>query len=236
MRILPSVAVLLAAAGTVSAQEGAGWVVLQGGSVVSMSGDVLKGGPVFGLGVGGWFTNRWGAEVAVLSTQVKVKATEVKGQEAQGLVSVLFNFNPGGTFAPFVRLGLGVVANQGDLKDLEGDQRASAHGGLGVQGRFGNHLFTVVEVRDTRVGRKTPFHNEVAGLLGFGYRWGGGTSGGRGVPAAAGPGLPRRPVVEAVPAGTPVPGAEEVRPKPQAPGGEVLPPPRNPPPPVVLLP
>jgi len=236
MRILTSVAVLLVAANALSAQAGAGWVVLQGGSVASISGGVLKGGAVFGVGAGGWFTDHWGAEAALLSSQVEVKATGQKGQEAQGLVSALFNFNPGGTFAPFLRLGLGVIAYQGDLKDTQGDRRSSAHGGLGVQGRFGAHLLGVVEVRGTRVGRKDPTYNESALLLGVGYRWGGRPFVGKGIPASAAPVPVSQPQVEALPPGPPVSGAEELPQQPQAPGAVIVPTPPNPPPPVVLLP
>ena len=237
MRIVPAIAALFTAAGLLPAQEGSGWVVVQGGAAASTSGGVLKAGTIVGLGVGGWFTDHWGAEVSILDTQVKLKATERKGQETHGAVSALFNFNPGGTrLVPFARLGLGVIANRGDLKDLEGDRRASAHAGVGLQAGFGGPLLGSAEFRWTRIGRNDPRHNEAAWLLGVGYRWGGSASGGKGLPATSGPAPLPRPLVEALPPSPQAPGVEVVPQRPQGPGAEALPPPSNPPPPVILLP
>jgi opacity protein-like surface antigen len=200
MRMIATVAVLLAAGGMLSAQGGSGWVALQGGSVSQPSDSPFKASPALGIGLGGWFTNWFGAEASVLNSRMEAKATGVKGDATHVMVSGLLGFNPGGTtLFPFVRLGLGAAAFKGDLKDIEGDRRATYHAGLGLQGHFGQHFMGVLEFRGVRVGKKDPKRNETMGLLGFGYRWGGSTRVGKASPASSELIILRRPLVEVVP-------------------------------------
>jgi hypothetical protein len=224
MRMFATVAVLLTAVGSLSAQEGTGWLDLQGGYVKQGADSVYKASPAFGLGIGGWFGNAWGAEVSVLNTRLETKATGLKGDETHAMISGLINFNPGGTAVfPFLRLGAGIVTFKGDLKSLELSRRAEFHGGFGVQGCLGEHFLGVVEFRESRVGRRTPYRNEAMGILGLGYRWGGSARVGKASPASSEPAPPRRPMVEALPSLPQEPGVEVVPASPQRPAVEVVP-------------
>jgi opacity protein-like surface antigen len=224
MRMIATVAVLLTAGGLLSAQEGSGWVALQAGSISQPSDSPFKAGPALGVGVGGWFTNWFGAEASVLNSRMEVKESGLKGDATHAMVSGLLGFNPGGaTWIPFIRLGLGAVACKGDLKDVEGDRRATYHAGLGLQGHFGRNLLGMLEFRGIRVGKKDPKRNETLGLVGFGYRWGGSTRVGKSSPASSEPLVVNRPMVQVVPDSPQQPVVEAMPVLPQKPAVEALP-------------
>jgi hypothetical protein len=199
-------------------------VDLQGGHVKLSSDSAYKASQAFGIGFGGWFADWCGAEVSVLNTRLATKLAGTSGNETHGMISGLLNFNPGGAAVfPFLRLGAGVVAFKGDLKNIEGSRRAEYHGGVGVQGCFGGHFLGVLEFREARVGRKTPYRNEAMGLLGLGYRWGGSARVGKAVPAGSELPTPRRPMVEELPTSSQQPAVEAVPEFPQRPAVEVVP-------------
>jgi hypothetical protein len=239
MRIATPLAVLFAGAGWLSAQESAGWVSLQGGSIKQATHSTLKASSTYGLGLGGWFTNRWGIEVAVLKSQIGYKTTELKGDETHAMLSGLFNFNPGGgTFFPFVRLGLGTTTFGGELKSTESSRRASYHGGLGVQGFFSERGMGFLEFREIRVGKNSPIRNEAIGLMGVGFRWGARERTGKAITAAWEPQTTPSLMVEALaaPSQAPPPVIALPAPAQAAPSVIALPPPTQTVPPVVALP
>jgi len=233
MRMASVVVLSLVAAGSLVAQEGTKWVSAQGAYLVQDSSS-LKDGFGYGLGLGTWFTDRWGMELSALNTDLKVKDFDLKARETHGFISGLMNFNPGGTtWFPYLRLGVGgtQLASPWSGK-TDSTTRFNFHGGLGVQAHLAENFLATLEARAVRIETDTS-RSEYQAILGLGYRWGGSR------PAAVPPPPPPPPPpapeppkpVEAVkppppPAPEPPPPVEEAKP---------VPPPPPPPPPAKIV-
>jgi outer membrane protein OmpA-like peptidoglycan-associated protein len=176
MRIITSIVSILVAMGLSAESIGPApqkWIQLKGAFLKSDGCNCLEDTAGLGLGVGTWFTPRWGAEVDFLAATLKSRHGSAEADEKHLLGSGLFNLNPEGTrWFPYLRAGIG-AARIGAPYSLEQEAatRFSYHGGVGVQRFFGSHGLGSLEVRavgiDTRIRR-----TEYQGLLGLGYRWG----------------------------------------------------------------
>ncbi len=175
MRISALAVFMLAAASGLNAQEGTKWVNAQGAYIVQDH-SYLKDNFGYGLGLGTWFTDRWGAEVSVLNTDIKGKGIldGLSGRETHGFLSGLMNLNPGGEkFFPYLRLGLGgtQVASPWSLKG-DSTTRFNYHAGVGVQAHLAENFIGSLEARAVRVETQET-RSEYQALVGLGYRWGG---------------------------------------------------------------
>jgi len=222
---------MLAAASGLTAQEGTKWVNAQGAYIVQDP-SALKDGFGYGLGLGSWFTNRWGAEFSVLSTDIEGKGIldGLSGRETHGFVSGLMNLNPGGEkWFPFLRLGLGgtQVATPWSGKS-DSTTRFNYHGGVGVQAHLAENFIGSLEARAVRVETQES-RSEYQALVGLGYRWGGGRV--AAPPPPPPPPAPPKPVEEVKP--VPPPPPPPPAPEPPKPVEEVKPVP--PPPPAKIL-
>ena len=181
MRISALAMLMLAAASGLTAQEGTKWVNAQGAYVIQGPSS-LKDDFGYGLGLGTWFTNRWGAEFSILNTDIEGKGLRngLSGRETHGFFSGLMNLNPGGEkWFPFLRLGLGATQLAGVPSPLswtnsnDTTTRFNLHGGVGVQAHLAENFIGSLEARGVRVETQTS-RNEYQALVGLGYRWGGG--------------------------------------------------------------
>jgi len=188
-----TLAILLAtAAGTLAAQEGTKWVDVQG-AFITQDHSGIKDSLGYGLGVGGWFTNRWGLEVSALNTDLKAKDLDISGRETHGFVSGLMNFNPGGEkWWPYLRLGAGAtqLASPWSGKS-DSTTRLNLHGGVGVQGALAENFLGSLEARAVRVETSLATKTEYLALVGLGYRWGAPKAAPAPVPAPPAPPPPR---------------------------------------------
>lgn len=215
MRLMFLATTLALVAGPLAAQEGQSWVGLQAGYAWQNDSDRhAKDNAIFGLTGGCWFSRHWGADVSVLGTQLKPDGFDgPNADEYHAHVSALFNLNPGSTWVPYLRAGLGGTQVDKPWSFATGTTtRLSYHGGLGVQGLLGEHLLLGLEGRLIRIETQKSY-NETVGLVTLGYRFGA-----------------SRPAPKVVP---PPPPAPVVAPEPEpAPAPKVEPPP-PPPAPVV---
>jgi OOP family OmpA-OmpF porin len=172
MRRISLLPFLVAAIG-LSAQEGTKWVTAQGAYIVQDSSS-LKDDWGYGLGLGTWFSNRWGMEFSALNTELKAKRFDMSGRETHAFLSGLMNLNPGGTtWFPYLRAGLGgtQLANPWSGKG-ESTTRLNLHGGVGVQAHLAENFLFTLEARAVRVETDLS-RSEYQGIMGIGYRWGG---------------------------------------------------------------
>ncbi len=207
MRISALAVLMLAAASGLSAQEGTKWVNAQG-AYLDQDHSYLKEGFGYGLGLGTWFSDRWGAEVSVLNTEIKGEGimAGLKGRETHGFVSGLMNFNPGGEkWFPFLRMGLGGTQLEGApwADSIDSTTRMNMHAGLGVQASFTENFIGSLEARAVRVATRT-VRSEYQALVGLGYRWGGGRVAAPPPPPPPAP-EPPKPVEEVKPVPPPPP-------------------------------
>lgn len=222
----------LAAATSLSAQEGTKWVALQGGAVAhdNKASNPFKEGTLLGLEGGWWLNDRWGVAVGGQQARIEHGGLDIKANEYHYSASALFNFLPDAKWVPYARAGLGVVSLEKPLglpAVVEQKTRGHLHLGLGVQGHLMENLFTSLEARAVQVGLQSWNRYEYQGLLGLGYRWG--TAKPAPVPPPPAP-APEPPKVQApppppAPAPEPPKPVEEVRkptPMPVAPRKIVL--------------
>ena len=209
MRISALAVLMLAAASGLTAQEGTKWVNAQGAYVIQDPSS-LKDDFGYGLGLGTWFTNRWGAEFSILNTDIEGKGLRsgLSGRETHGFFSGLMNLNPGGEkWFPFLRLGLGATQLAGVPSPLswtssdDTTTRINFHGGVGVQAHLAENFIGSLEARAVRVETQIS-RNEYQALVGLGYRWGGGRAAAPPPPPAP---EPPKPVEEVKPVPPPPP-------------------------------
>jgi len=230
MRITAMAALLLATAGSLSAQEGTKWVQAQGAYVVQNH-SWLKDDLGYGLGLGTWITDRWGVELSALNTDLKGKNAldALSGRETHAALAGLMNFNPGGTtWFPYLRLGLGGTQLE---KPWSGKSDSTTHfgfhGGVGVQAHLAENFIASLEGRGMRMEGRRTSHNEYVALLGLGYRWGGGrTATPPPPPPAPEPPKPVQAVPQPLPPPPPEPAPvqplEEAKPVPPPPPAKIL--------------
>jgi OmpA-OmpF porin, OOP family len=210
----------LVAAVSLGAQEKQSWVQGKAGFIKQDGCDCIKDTIGYGLGVGHWFSNRWGGEIDLLADKLKANKVPVPdANEKHALASALFNLNPGGEkWFPYLRAGLG--ASQVDapysLKANDSTTRLNYHGGVGVQRFFSEHGIFSAEARAVSIQTKTR-RTEYQGLLGLGYRWGGEKAAMPTPPAPVPLPPPPAPVPEPMPAPPPPPPAPAPEPPPPPP-------------------
>ena len=240
MRISALAVLMLAAASGLTAQEGTKWVNAQGAHVIQDPSS-LKDDFGYGLGLGNWFTNRWGAEFSILNTDIEGKGLRsgLSGRETHGFFSGLMNLNPGGEkWFPFLRLGLGATQLAGVPSPLswtssdDTTTRINFHGGVGVQAHLAENFIGSLEARAVRVETQIS-RNEYQALVGLGYRWGGGRAAAPPPPPPPAP-EPPKPVEEVKPVPPPPPPPPPPAPEPPKPVEEVKPVPPPPPAKIVL--
>jgi len=230
MRKTALAALLLVGSGSLVAQEGTQWANVQAGYIKQTNQDQLfHDSGAFGLGLGLWINDHWGIEASGLYSRIESKATGRKDSETHAFLSGLYNFLPGKSFLPYGRFGLGVTSPSGELGAKD---RPNYHVGLGVQAFFVENLMAFAEVRDVRVGTKSPARNELIGLVGLGYRWGGQPKVIAPPPPEPPPPEPPKPVEEVKP--VPPPPPPPPAPEPPKPVEEVKPVPPPPPAKIVL--
>jgi opacity protein-like surface antigen len=205
------------------AQEPQYWVGVQGGYDFRAEQDLgLKGYGIGGATLGAWFTPRWGAELSLLASRIPFTEGAYVNEYHGHLLGV-FNLYPNASpWAPYLKAGLGAATLDAPAA-YGGDTttRFSYTGGLGVQGRFRDHLLLGLEARAVRVNSYSPF-TETMGLAMVGFRWG------------------RKPVPQAAPIPMAMPEPEVLPPpRPElehlAEPLAIAPPPPPPPPPAKII-
>jgi len=234
MRMTALAALLLVSAGSLVAQEGTQWANVQAGYIKQTNQDNLfDNSGAYGLGAGLWITDHWGIEASGLYSRIQAKATGHKDSETHAFLSGLYNFLPGSRILPYARLGVGFTTPSGLLGSKD---RPNYHAGIGVQAFFLEDLMAFAEVRDVRVGTKSPARNELIGLVGLGFRWSGKAKVMAPPPPPPPPPPapePPKPVEEVKPVPPPPPAPEPAKPVEEV---KPAPPPPPPPPPAKNVP
>jgi len=218
---------LAGAAITLSAQEGKAWVMGHVGQTMFEK-DKNFGFPFelkdqihYGLGVGHWYTDRWGVDLRALHQDLKADKIPgaPTGDETHLLLSGLFNFRPGAdNWYPYLAAGVGGTnVNKNYSPSDKTTTRFNYHGGIGVMGELAEHF--MMDLNAKAVSVELPKSRiEYLVTLGLGYTWGGGRK------AAPAPPPP------------PPPPAPEPKPEPVAPPPPPPPPPAPEPPREVVKP
>jgi OOP family OmpA-OmpF porin len=197
---------------TLSAQQGTAWVAAELGQTSWKSGANLKDQMHYGLGVGHWYTDRWGLDLRLLQEDLKLDSNPLNiatGKQTHLLASGLFNLRPGAdNWYPYLAAGLGGTQVDAPYSLTSSSAtRLNYHAGLGIMGRPEEHFLLDVSAKAVRVDLPSSNHRtDFMATLGLGYTWGGGR--------------------KALPAPAPAPAAPEPKPAP------VVPPPPPPPPPM----
>src|ERR1035438_2517835 len=96
---------------TLSAQQGTAWVAGELGGTAWRSSTNLKDKIHYGLGVGHWYTDRWGLDFRILQNDLKLDPNPSNvptGKETHNLFSGLFNLRPGAdNWYPYLAAGVG---------------------------------------------------------------------------------------------------------------------------------
>lgn len=226
---------------TLSAQQGQAWVMGHLGQTMFDKDKNLSGPGVdlkdqlhYGLGVGHWYTDRWGLDLRALHSDLKADKIPgaPSGDETHLLLSGLFNFRPGAdNWYPYLAAGLGGTnVNKNYSPSGKETTRFNYHGGLGVMGRPAENF--LLDLNAKAVSVELPKSRmEYLVTLGLGYTWGGGKK--------AAP-VPPPPPPPPAPAPKPEPKPEPVAPPPPPPPPAPEPPkevakPVPPPPPAKIV-
>jgi OmpA-OmpF porin, OOP family len=221
---------------TLSAQQGTAWVVGELGGTAWRSATNLKDEIHYGLGVGHWYTDRWGLDLRLLQNDLKQDSnpsTIPDGKETHFLVSGLFNFRPGAdNWYPYLAAGAGETKLDAPYSGQSTSaNRFNYHAGAGLMGKPVEHVLLDAGVKAVRVNLPLSAHRtEVLATIGLGYTWGGGQV------AAPAPAVIISEPPKAAPAPEPKPEPMAPPPPPPPPAPEpakavVLPAPPPPPPP-----
>jgi OOP family OmpA-OmpF porin len=233
---------LAASAITLSAQQGTAWVAGYLGQTMfdkdknlASPGIDLKDQLHYGLGVGHWYTDRWGLDLRALHSDLKADKIPgaPSGDETHLLLSGLFNLRPGAdNWYPYLAAGLGgTTVNKNYSPSGKETTRFNYHGGLGVMGKPADNFLLDLSAKAVSV-ELPKSRMEYLVTLGLGYTWGGGR---KAAPAPA-PVAPK-------PEPTPEPKVEPVAPPPPPPPApeppkeiaKPVPPPPPPPPPAKIV-
>lgn len=158
------------------AQEGGKWI--QGKAVLLQPdgncSNCIKGTTAPGLGLGAWFTTRFGFEVDAIAGRLEMKPIHAEPTERHLAAALLYNLNPGGSrWFPYLRAGAGVADVGYPLSgERESATKPTFHGGVGVQRFLGEHGLASLEVRAVTIQTKVR-RTEHQYLGGLGLRWGG---------------------------------------------------------------
>jgi OOP family OmpA-OmpF porin len=217
---------------TLSAQQGTAWVAGHLGQTIFENKDNLKDEMHYGLGVGHWYTDRWGLDLRALRSKLELDKNPAKidsGNESHLLASGLFNFRPGAdNWYPYLAAGLGGT-NIGSPYSGKSDSttKLNYHGGLGIMGKPAENFLLDVGAKAVRVNLPTA-RTEYLATLGLGYTWGGAK---KAVPAPAPAPAPVVPEPAPAPVAPPPPPPPPPAPAPEPPKEVAVPVPPPPPPP-----
>ncbi|HEY3270812.1 MAG TPA: OmpA family protein [Geothrix sp.] len=174
---------LAGAAITLSAQEGKAWVMGHVGQTIFEKDKnfpplsfELKDQIHYGLGVGHWYTNRWGLDLRALHSDLKADKIPgaPTGDETHLLLSGLFNFRPGAdNWYPYLAAGVGGTnVNKNYSPSGKETTRLNYHGGIGVMGQLAEHFMMDLSAKAVSV-ELPKSRMEYLATLGLGYTWGG---------------------------------------------------------------
>jgi len=222
---------LILAAGTamvLQAQEGQSWVDGQLGVTKFMTRTTLRS-PFkhefnIGLGVGHWYSDRWGVDGRAIYNELE--GPRGKGKEAHLLLSGLFNLRPGAeNWYPYFAAGFGATEVGSVYSTDRGSKQTvlNLHGGFGVMGKLSDNVHFDVSGKIVRVDSPAQRYEDML-TVGIGYTWGGHKK--------VAPPPPPPPMPEP----TPEPVAPPPPPPPPPPPAPVVPPPPPPPPPAPVAP
>lgn len=224
---------------TVSAQQGTAWVAAEVGETGWKTGWNLKNEIHYGLGVGHWYTDRWGLDLRLLQNSLQDKGSILpSGKETHLLASGLFNLRPGAdNWYPYLAAGLGATNLDApySLKTTSSTD-FNYHAGAGLMGRPAEAFLLDLSAKAVRVSLPDQAHRtDFMVTLGLGYTWGTARKAGptpAPVPAPAVPEPKPEPVAPPPPPPPPVPEpVKEVA----APAPPPPPPPVPPPPPAKIV-
>lgn len=212
---------LAAATAGLSAQQGTAWVAGHLGQTIFENKTNLKDQMHFGVGVGHWYTDRWGLDLRLLRNDQEFDKNPLNiasGKETHLLASGLFNLRPGAeNWWPYLAAGVGATNLDAPYSQKsDSSTRFNLHGGLGIMGKLADNFLLDVSAKAVRIDLPTA-RTEFLGTLGLAYTWGGGR---KAAPAPA-----------PMPAPTPVPPPPAPEPAPEPKPEPVAPPPPPPPPP-----
>ncbi|BDU69537.1 hypothetical protein GETHOR_16380 [Geothrix oryzae] len=222
---------------SLSAQQGQAWVAGHLGQTIfekdknlATPGIELKDQLHYGLGVGHWYTDRWGLDLRALHNDLKADKIPgaPTGDETHLLASGLFNFRPGAeNWYPYLSAGLGGTnVNKKYSPSGKETTRLNYHGGLGVMGKLAENFMLDLNVKAVSV-ELPKSRMEYLATLGLGYTWGGAK---KAAPAPPPPPPPPAPEPKPEPVAPPPPP-----PPPPAPEPEVVKPVPPPPPAKIVL-
>jgi len=218
---------------SLSAQQGTAWVAGHLGQTIFEGKSNLKDQVHYGLGVGHWYTDRWGLDLRVLRNDLEFDNNPLnleKGKETHLLASALFNFRPGAeNWYPYLSAGLGGTNLDSPYSGKsDSATRLNYHAGLGIMGKPAESFLLDVSVKALRIDLPTA-RIEYLATVGLGYTWGGAK---KAAPAPApAPEPAPEPKVEPVAPPPPPPPMPEPPPEVVKP----VPPPPPPPPPAKIV-
>jgi len=198
---------------TLSAQQGQAWVMGHVGQTIFENDANLKDKMHYGLGVGHWYTNRWGLDLRALQNDLQLDNNPLgigSAKETHLLASGLFNLRPGAdNWYPYLAAGIGGTNVESPYSGKsDATTRFNYHAGLGVMGKLAENFMLDLSAKAVRV-ELPKSRTEYLATLGLGYTWGGGR--------------------KAAPVAPPPPPPPEPKPEPKP--EPVAPPPPPPPPP-----
>jgi OOP family OmpA-OmpF porin len=211
---------------SLSAQQGTAWVTghvgeTLFGSDAKVGGFAMKDQIHFGLGVGHWYTNKWGLDLRAIRNDLTLETPGAgTGKQTHALLSGLYNLRPStDNWTPYLAAGVGAT-NVGTPYSTKGESttRFNYHAGLGVQAKPADNFLLDMGVKAVRVelaSRRT----EYLVSLGFGYAWGSGKA----APAPVSAPAPKAvPAPAPAPAPAPKPAPEPVAPAPPPPPARIV--------------
>ena len=220
---------------TLQAQQGQAWVTGHLGQTMFESGANLKDKMHYGLGVGHWYTDRWGLDLRALRSDLEADVPGAPtAAQTHLLASGLFNFRPGAeNWYPYLAAGIGGTNVENPYSGKgEATTRFNYHGGVGVMGKLAEHLLLDLSAKAVRVELPTS-RTEYLATLGLGYTWGGGRHAAP-VPVPVPVPAPA-PAPEPMPESKPEPVAPPPPPVPEPPKEEAKPVPPPPAPAKIVL-
>jgi opacity protein-like surface antigen len=165
---------------TLSAQQGTAWVAGELGGTAWRSGANLKDEIHYGLGVGHWYTDRWGLDLRLLRNDLELDGNPSNtptGKQTHLLISGLFNLRPGAdNWYPYLAAGVGGT----NLDAPYSGQSTSAtrfnySAGMGLMGKPAEGFLLDASVKAVRVNLPLSSHRtDAMATIGLGYTWGGG--------------------------------------------------------------
>lgn len=230
--------ILFLIAGTalsLSAQQGTAWVAGYVGQTLfdsdaKIGGVKMKDQTHFGLGVGHWYTDRWGIDLRAIRSDLKLDTSGAASTtQTHALLSGLYNLRPGAdNWYPYLAAGVGAT-NVGSPYSTKSESttRFNYHAGLGVMGKVADNFLLDLGAKAVRV-ELPKSRTEYLVSLGLGYTWGGG----RVAPAPApAPAPVPAPVSKPEPVAPPPPPPPAPAPEPPKEIAKPVAPPPPPPPP-----